>query len=101
MDSKYSTSVLISILDMGPWIKNDLLGIVKSPNTLDKLLDGLKVARLIELKVEIRGRRTYFITLTPKGTYEREMSSNWNLHLAASVFISFIFPLYVLSVIYS
>ena len=35
------------------------------------------------------------------GTYEREMSSNWNLHLAASVFISFIFLLYVLSVIYS
>ena len=41
--------------------------IVISPNTLDKLLDILQDAGLITMKEEMKGRRTYLISLSATG----------------------------------
>lgn len=67
LDLKYSMSVLLSISERGQCFKKDLYGVVSSPNTLDKLLEDLRREKLIEIREEMRGRRTYYITLTPKG----------------------------------
>ena len=67
LDLKYAMSVLLSISERGQCLKKDLYGTVSSPNTLDKLLGDLRSEKLIEMREEIRGRRTYYIALTPKG----------------------------------
>ncbi len=67
LDMKYSMSVILSIQDAGQCQKKDLLRIVKSPSTLNDLLDALKETGLIEMVEEMKGRRTYTITLTAKG----------------------------------
>jgi DNA-binding MarR family transcriptional regulator len=67
LDTKYSMSVLLFVSEKGQCFKKDLYSVVTSPNTLDKLLDSLQDAGLIAMKEEIRGRRTYLITLTATG----------------------------------
>ena len=67
LDMKYSMSVILSIHDAGQCLKKDLLKIVKSPSTLNDLLDELKESGLIQMVEEMKGRRTYTITLTAKG----------------------------------
>ncbi|MBX8638322.1 MAG: hypothetical protein KIY11_08225, partial [Thermoplasmata archaeon] len=47
--------------------KKDLYSVVTSPNTLDKLLDILQDAGLITMKEEMKGRRTYLISLSATG----------------------------------
>ena len=64
LDAKYSMSAMLFILQNGQCFKKDLYSVVTSPNTLDKLLDILQDAGLITMKEEMKGRRTYLISLS-------------------------------------
>ena len=67
LDAKYSMSAMLFILQKGQCFKKDLYSVVTSPNTLDKLLDILQDAGLITMKEEMKGRRTYLISLSATG----------------------------------
>ena len=67
LDAKYSMPAMLFILQNGQCFKKDLYSVVTSPNTLDKLLDILQDAGLITMKEEMKGRRTYLISLSATG----------------------------------
>ena len=67
LDAKYSMSAMLFILQNGQCFKKDLHSVVTRPNTLDKLLDILQDAGLITMKEEMKGRRTYLISLRATG----------------------------------
>jgi DNA-binding MarR family transcriptional regulator len=64
---KYYVPVLRFLLEHGTVKKYDLRVIVKSSGTMDKLVPMLEAEGLITVKEEMLGRRTYLVSLTPKG----------------------------------
>jgi DNA-binding PadR family transcriptional regulator len=58
---------MLFILQKGQCFEKYLYSVVTSPNTLDKLLDMLQDAGLIDMKEEMQGRRTYLISLSATG----------------------------------
>jgi|YelNatPaOPRAMG01_1025707.scaffolds.fasta_scaffold99203_2 DNA-binding MarR family transcriptional regulator len=69
LSEKYAISLLIYLFNKNSPVNKDELrkNVVKSVSSLDKLLDKLRENNLINIKEEIIGRRTYFISLTDKG----------------------------------
>ncbi len=67
LSKKYAVDVLKYILQKGRIKKSDLLEIITSSWTLDKLIPKLEKDGLISLSESVVGRRTYSISLTPKG----------------------------------
>jgi DNA-binding MarR family transcriptional regulator len=66
LSEKYAVDVLKYILQKGNIKKSDLLEIITSSWTLDKLIPKLEKDELISLSESVVGRRTYSISLTPK-----------------------------------
>jgi DNA-binding MarR family transcriptional regulator len=64
---KYYVPILKYLLEHGVVKKYDLREIVKSSGTMDKLLPKFEAEGLISIKEEMLGRRTFFVSLTPKG----------------------------------
>ncbi len=67
ISEKYFIPVLVYILRNGRIKKYDLKNVVKSSNSIDKLISKLSNDGFIEIKEEMLGRRTYTISLTEKG----------------------------------
>jgi DNA-binding MarR family transcriptional regulator len=67
LSEKYAIDALKYILEKGRIKKTDLLEIITSSWTLDKLIPKLERDGLLEVKKSTMGRRTYEISLTPKG----------------------------------
>ncbi|MVT14473.1 MAG: hypothetical protein GPW19_03030 [Euryarchaeota archaeon] len=67
LSEKYAITILKYIYDRGTIKKYDLLEVIKSSWSLDKILNKLEKAGFIEIKEQIMGRRVYYITLTEKG----------------------------------
>ena len=67
LSEKYAITILKYIYDRGSVKKYDLLEVIKSSWSLDKILNKLEKAGFIEIKEQIMGRRVYYITLTEKG----------------------------------
>ena len=67
LDLRYAHSVLIKLREKDSFMKYELFDIVTSNQTLDKLLNGLEKDEYIIKKLSVYGRRTYEISLTPKG----------------------------------
>ena len=67
LDQKYAYSVLNKLTEKDSFMKYELFDIVTSNQTLDKLLDALEKDGYIVKKLSTYGRRTYEISLTPKG----------------------------------
>ena len=67
LDMKYAFSVLNALLDSEQLMKSDLFSIVRNNNTLDKLIDALRMEDIISVEEKMLGRRTYAISLTEKG----------------------------------
>lgn len=67
LDLKYARSVLQRLLEKEVFMKSDLFDIVTSNQVLDKLLDSLKEDGYIIKELSPYGRRTYSISLTPRG----------------------------------
>ena len=64
---KYFVTVLRYLLERGTVKKYDLKAVMKSSNSIDKLVPKLEKDALIIIKEEMLGRKTYLISLTPKG----------------------------------
>ncbi len=64
---RYSHPLLIRLLEKDEIMKTDLMDIVKNIQTLDKLLKSLEGDGLVTIKEKIIGRRTFYVSLTPKG----------------------------------
>jgi len=67
ISEKYAIDVLKFIYDKGSIKKTDLLDIITSSWTLDKLIPKLERDGLIVVKISEIGRKTYTISLTEKG----------------------------------
>ncbi|OWP57542.1 MAG: hypothetical protein B2I17_00145 [Thermoplasmatales archaeon B_DKE] len=67
LDLKYANTVLRRLTEKDSFMKHELFDVVTSNQTLDKLLDALEEDGYITKKLSEYGRRTYEITLTPKG----------------------------------
>lgn len=64
---KHVSSVLIFLLNKGKVKKTDIVSVVHSNTTVDKLTSELSKEGYIEIKKEFAGRKTYEISLTDKG----------------------------------
>ena len=64
---KHVSSILIFLLGHGTVHKIDLVSVVHSNTSVDKLVDELKNEGFISVKKEFAGRNTYYISLTAKG----------------------------------
>ena len=67
LDLKYAKSVLQKLTEEEYFMKSELFKIVTSNQTLDKLLAALEEDGYVTKKLSTYGRRTYTISLTPKG----------------------------------
>ena len=76
LSEKYAIDALKYILEKGRIKKTDLLEIITSSWTLDKLIPKLERDGLLEVKESTMGRRTYEISLTPKGRQVAEELRN-------------------------
>ena len=86
---RYFVPVMGFLLEKRTIRKYDLTKIIKSSNTLDKLVNGLEKDGYITIKEEIVGRRTYEISLTEKG---REVAEQLKRVAAAAKGMKFTFP---------
>ena len=64
---KHVSTVLLFLLEKGTVKKTDIVSVVHSNTTVDKLTTELSSEGFIEIKKEFAGRKTYEISLTPKG----------------------------------
>ncbi len=64
---KYSYSVLTFLLQSGEVKKTDLMQVVSNIQSLDKLLQALERDGFIKISFEIKGRRTFLVSLTLLG----------------------------------
>ena len=64
---KYASSVLLFLLKNDNAKKGDLIQVVHSNTTVDKLVRELEIEGFISVSSEFAGRRTYKIQLTNKG----------------------------------
>lgn len=67
LDLKYAKSVIQRLTEKDTFMKSELFDIVTSNQVLDKLLDSLQKDGYITKNLSTYGRRTYSISLTPKG----------------------------------
>ena len=72
ISEKYAVDALKFIYDKGAIKKTDLLEIITSSWTLDKLIPKLEKDGLITIKTSEIGRKTYTISLTDKGRIAAE-----------------------------
>ena len=64
---KHVSTVLLFVLGRGTVNKTDIVSVVPSNTTVDNLVRELKGVELITVSAEFAGRKTYSISLTPKG----------------------------------
>ena len=64
---KYSSTVLLFLLERGAVRKNDIVSVVPSNTTVDKLVLSLSKHGLVSVESGFRGRKLYSISLTKKG----------------------------------
>ena len=64
---KHVSSILIFLLEHDTVNKTDLVTVVHSNTSVDKLVNELKNEGLISVRKEFAGRNTYYISLTRKG----------------------------------
>ncbi len=64
---KHVSSILIFLLEHDTVNKTDLVTVVHSNTSVDKLVNELDQEGLISVKKEFAGRNTYYISLTKKG----------------------------------
>ena len=64
---KHVSSILIFLLEHDTVNKTDLVTVVHSNTSVDKLVNELKNEGLISVRKEFAGRNTYYISLTKKG----------------------------------
>ena len=64
---KHVSTVLLFVLGRGTVNKTDIVSVVPSNTTVDNLVRELKGEELITVSAEFAGRKTYSISLTPKG----------------------------------
>ena len=64
---KHVSTILLFILENGTVHKTDIVSVVHSNNSVDKLIEKLKNEGFISVKKEFAGRNTYYISLTDKG----------------------------------
>ena len=64
---KYVSTLLIFLLEKGTVHKTDLLAVIHSNTTIDKLVNELKNENFLSVRKEFAGRNTYYISLTDKG----------------------------------
>ena len=64
---KHVSSILIFLLEHDTVNKTDLVTVVHSNTSVDKLVNELDKEGLISVKKEFAGRNTYYISLTKKG----------------------------------
>ncbi|CAC12521.1 hypothetical protein [Thermoplasma acidophilum] len=67
LSQKYAISMLFFLLDRGNVKQFELLKIISSNMTIEKLSKILEEAGLINIKREFTGRKSYSFSLTPKG----------------------------------
>ncbi|WP_298277831.1 hypothetical protein [Ferroplasma sp.] len=67
LDEKHVSSILIFLLTHGTVNKTDIVSVVHSNTSVDKLVDKLNHEGFISVKKEFAGRNTYYISLTFKG----------------------------------
>ena len=68
MDSKFANSVIRFLYKADkPVIKSSLSKVVNNPYTLSKLLESLSKEGLVDYSINEFGRKSYRISLTPKG----------------------------------
>ncbi|WP_298277907.1 hypothetical protein [Ferroplasma sp.] len=64
---KHVSTILLFIFENGTVHKTDIVSVVHSNNSVDKLIEELKNEGFISVKKEFAGRNTYYISLTDKG----------------------------------
>ena len=64
---KHVSSILIFLLKHDTVNKTDLVTVVHSNTSVDKLVNELEKEKLISVRKEFAGRNTYYISLTNKG----------------------------------
>ena len=64
---KHISSVLIFLLNHNTVKKTDIVSVVHSNTSVDKIVNELKNEGFISVKKEFAGRNTYYISLTDKG----------------------------------
>ena len=64
---KHVASILVFLLHNPTVKKTDVISVVHSNTTVDKLINSLKAEGFISVKREFAGRNTYYISLTEKG----------------------------------
>ena len=64
---KHVSTVLIFLLDKGTARKSEIVSVVPSNTTVDKLVLSLSKNGLIDVETGFKGRRFYSISLTEKG----------------------------------
>lgn len=67
LSRKHVSTVLLFLLQRGTVKKGDIVDVVRSNTTVDKLIRELKEEDMINVSNEFAGRKTYRISLTPKG----------------------------------
>ncbi|PYB68526.1 hypothetical protein DMB44_04115 [Thermoplasma sp. Kam2015] len=67
LSQKYATSMLLFLLDRSNAKQYELLDIIPSNMTIEKLSKLMEEAGLIEIKRKFAGHRYYSFSLTPKG----------------------------------
>ena len=68
LSRKHVSTVLLFLLQRGTVKKGDIVDVVRSNTTVDKLIRELREEDMINVSNEFAGRKTYRISLTPKGT---------------------------------
>lgn len=67
LSEKHAVSVLLGIYDTGEVRKMQIMDFGPSINTIDALLNVLSSEGLVVMREEMKGRRTFFISLSEKG----------------------------------
>ena len=67
LSEKHAVSVLLGIFDNGEVRKMQIMDFGPSINTIDSLLNVLSHDDLIVMREEMKGRRTFLISLSDKG----------------------------------
>ena len=69
---KHVATILLFLLEHNTVKKTDLVSIIHSNNSVDKLINELNTEGFISVKKEFAGRNTYYISLTATGRFVAE-----------------------------
>ena len=67
LSEKHAVSVIMGIYDNGEVRKMQIMDFGPSINTIDALLNALMSEGLVSMREEMKGRRTFYVSLTEKG----------------------------------